>query len=442
MGGDESRASTSAAEDADRFFAECPVSGEGVAEQVSAFLSHHTSATGSLARPLVVVTSGGTTVPLERRCVRFIDNFSGGTRGALSVEYFLRRGYAVVFLTRKNSIQPFTPDLPSTSSGGGADPASLLAEVLTLDGEGRLALRPDAPAAAVAPALRGLGAAAAAGTLATVHYTTLFEYLKYLQIIAHLVRPLGRRAMFYLAGAVSDFYLPWRALCDHKIQSDDGPLRLDLQRVPKMLGLLRRSWAPDAFVVSFKLETDEGVLFSKVWTHRCGGTFVLALVCQIHGSSTLREHGNCGAPCPQRRAAGVPCRLPVSSVLRPHRLTALTIPPYLSLSRTSQAAGALRKYCVHAVVANVLHTRKEVIHVVAWPPAAGLVTTRAGVPIPPDVAAAAAASGGSAAAVPAAGSLEPQVTTIRRPAEEPHIELELVEHVAELHANWCRADLW
>lgn len=36
------------------------------------------------------VTSGGTTVPLERRCVRFIDNFSGGTRGALSTEFFLQ----------------------------------------------------------------------------------------------------------------------------------------------------------------------------------------------------------------------------------------------------------------------------------------------------------------------------------------------------------------
>jgi hypothetical protein len=29
-------------------------------------------------RPVVVVTSGGTTVPLERNCVRFIDNFSEG----------------------------------------------------------------------------------------------------------------------------------------------------------------------------------------------------------------------------------------------------------------------------------------------------------------------------------------------------------------------------
>ncbi|VAI57934.1 unnamed protein product [Triticum turgidum subsp. durum] len=37
-------------------------------------------------RPTVCVTSGGTTVPLEQRCVRYIDNFSSGHRGAASTE--------------------------------------------------------------------------------------------------------------------------------------------------------------------------------------------------------------------------------------------------------------------------------------------------------------------------------------------------------------------
>ena len=123
---------------------------------------------GKLTRPVVCVTSGGTTVPLERHCVRFIDNFSGGTRGALSAENFLQvsqhsllqililrsflaiiaryllstcietwseqsrqlplypehaslsvlgkclqAGYAVIFLHRMHSIQPFTKGLPS-----------------------------------------------------------------------------------------------------------------------------------------------------------------------------------------------------------------------------------------------------------------------------------------------------------------------------------------
>lgn len=37
-------------------------------------------------RNVVLVTSGGTTVPLELNIVRFLDNFSAGTRGATSAE--------------------------------------------------------------------------------------------------------------------------------------------------------------------------------------------------------------------------------------------------------------------------------------------------------------------------------------------------------------------
>jgi phosphopantothenate---cysteine ligase (ATP) len=36
--------------------------------------------------PIVVITSGGTAVPLEKNCVRFLDNISTGYRGAISAE--------------------------------------------------------------------------------------------------------------------------------------------------------------------------------------------------------------------------------------------------------------------------------------------------------------------------------------------------------------------
>ena len=39
-----------------------------------------------LRKKVVIVTSGGTTVPLEKNTVRFIDNFSTGARGAVSAE--------------------------------------------------------------------------------------------------------------------------------------------------------------------------------------------------------------------------------------------------------------------------------------------------------------------------------------------------------------------
>eukprot|EP01031_Cornospumella_fuschlensis_P038948 gene38948-47380_t len=60
-----------------------------------------------LNRPIALVTSGGTQVPLERNMVRFIENFSTGDRGAKSVEYFLANNYSVIFLYRTQSKLPF-----------------------------------------------------------------------------------------------------------------------------------------------------------------------------------------------------------------------------------------------------------------------------------------------------------------------------------------------
>lgn len=52
--------------------------------------------------------SGGTTVPLEHNTVRFVDNFSAGNRGSASAEYFLDQGYAVIFMYRTKSLEPFS----------------------------------------------------------------------------------------------------------------------------------------------------------------------------------------------------------------------------------------------------------------------------------------------------------------------------------------------
>ena len=49
---------------------------------------------------IVLITSGGTIAPLEHNTVRFVDNFSAGSRGSASAEYFLENGYAVIFLFR------------------------------------------------------------------------------------------------------------------------------------------------------------------------------------------------------------------------------------------------------------------------------------------------------------------------------------------------------
>ena len=61
--------------------------------------------------------SGGTTVPLEKNTVRFLDNFSAGTRGATSAEYFLNdERYSVIFMHRQHSLQPFTRHFSHTTN--------------------------------------------------------------------------------------------------------------------------------------------------------------------------------------------------------------------------------------------------------------------------------------------------------------------------------------
>ncbi|KAK4428486.1 Phosphopantothenate--cysteine ligase 2 [Sesamum alatum] len=217
------------------FFDSAPALGDAaetkIKEELEKFIKRNYSPSeNGTTRRVVCVTSGGTTVPLEQRCVRYIDNFSSGHRGAASTEYFLKAGYAVVFLYRKGTCQPYCRSLPD-------DP---LLECFEVTSESNIT-----------------------GTLLKLPFTTIFEYLQLLQLLALSMRSLGPNAMFYLAAAVSDFYVPWESMAVHKIQSASGPLDIRLAQVPKMLPVLRKDWAPMAFCISFKLETDTKILLEK-----------------------------------------------------------------------------------------------------------------------------------------------------------------------------------
>ncbi|KAK4417409.1 Phosphopantothenate--cysteine ligase 2 [Sesamum alatum] len=164
------------------FFDSAPALGDAaetkIKEELEKFIKrNYSSSENGTARRVVCVTSGGTTVPLEQRCVRYIDNFSSGHRGAASTEYFLKAGYAVVFLYRKGTCQPYCRSLPD-------DP---LLECFDVTSESNIT-----------------------GTLLKLPFTTIFEYLQMLQFLALSMRSLGPNALFYLAAAVSDFYVPWR----------------------------------------------------------------------------------------------------------------------------------------------------------------------------------------------------------------------------------------
>ena len=306
---------------------------------------------GGDAAPVVLVTSGGTTVPLEQNTVRFIDNFSRGERGASSAEAFLANGYKVIYLYRNGSIVPFTRSLRKTVAcnfdfnyldklivGGNND--ELLLSFASSEDKQRCISEVECYKLCKKDNL-----------ILSYSFETVEEYITLLKVLAEELKALGPLAMFYLAAAVSDFFIPFNELPVHKIQStptsdtsiannnkastttpatsnkqrrssitgvsvvkESTPtpatpprrsssvfspsvlqvitgaispkksppkrqvanqsknstnvdtndfITLKLYHVPKKLGDLKSLWAPSAFVVSFKLETDQELVVMK-----------------------------------------------------------------------------------------------------------------------------------------------------------------------------------
>lgn len=136
--------------------------------------------------------------------VRFLDNFSAGTRGATSAEYFLSAGYAVIFMHRTHSLRPFSRhyshslnpflDLLTTSPAPGSSGPAI---TVSSEHSGKLL-----------PVLQAYQKAQKEGTLLSIEFQTINEYLWLLKGVTGEMCSLGRRGMFYLAAAVSDFFLP------------------------------------------------------------------------------------------------------------------------------------------------------------------------------------------------------------------------------------------
>ncbi|KAF8155777.1 DNA/pantothenate metabolism flavoprotein [Crassisporium funariophilum] len=212
-------------------------------------------------RNVVLVTSGGTTVPLELNVVRFLDNFSAGTRGATSAEYFLKAGYAVIFMHRQFSLQPFSRHY-SHSTNPFLDFLDIEPTETEVDASSRISVTKE-KRQDLLEVLRVYKDVHALGTLHTLTFVTVNDYLWLLRSVSQELSTLKRKAMFYLAAAVSDFFLPRQKMSEHKIQSGKGNLSIEMDQVPKILKPMVDEWTRGGFVVSFKLETDQDLLLPK-----------------------------------------------------------------------------------------------------------------------------------------------------------------------------------
>jgi phosphopantothenate---cysteine ligase (ATP) len=262
-----------------------PKSLEAHSKLAKAFIDHHAAA----KRRVVLITSGGTTVPLEKQTVRFIDNFSAGTRGATSAEYFLESGYAVIFLHRQFSLLPYSRHYSHATD--------CFLDFLHEGPDGSVVANEEYREKMLM-VLRQYNIAKSQNLLLMLPFTTITDYLFVLRSVSQLMRPLGPNGLLYLAAAVSDFFVPPERMVEHKIQStnaadsvptvdiqdnenaiedeeafdnfDSYPkaprskrLIVDLDPVPKFLKNLVDGWAPQGMIVSFKLETDPNILVHK-----------------------------------------------------------------------------------------------------------------------------------------------------------------------------------
>ncbi|KAG5674004.1 hypothetical protein PVAND_003997 [Polypedilum vanderplanki] len=205
---------------------------------------------------IVLITSGGTIAPLEHNTVRFVDNFSAGNRGSASAEFFLDRGYAVIFLFRTKSLEPFTRHFSGQQ----------FLDMLEINDREHtenpsINVKPDS-VDILLPILRKYKEAQESNRLLYINFTSVSDYLWLLRAACEALASFEKRALLFLAAAVSDFYVPQDDMPKHKIQSSGAP-KISLQLVPKILKPLVGNWVPQAFVVSFKLETDDSLLIAK-----------------------------------------------------------------------------------------------------------------------------------------------------------------------------------
>ncbi|KNE89340.1 hypothetical protein PSTG_17205 [Puccinia striiformis f. sp. tritici PST-78] len=235
-------------------------------ERVREFVKFHVQSNPT--KRIVLITSGGTTVPLEHNVVRFLDNFSAGTRGAASAEAFLRTNeYAVIFLHRSHSLEPFSRHYPHSTNPFLDLLAIQPSQQESSSSEHHQISIPIQHRPAMLSILKAHHLVHQLNLLHTISFVTVNEYLYLLRAVAKVLGEpslgLGRRAMLYLAAAVSDFFIPQQKLSEHKIQSGKGSLVIEMDAVPKVLKDVTNEWSDQAFIVSFKLETDSSLLIPK-----------------------------------------------------------------------------------------------------------------------------------------------------------------------------------
>jgi len=195
--------------------------------------------------PIYLITSGGTSVPLEKCTVRYIDNFSTGYRGARLCEETLYRDPRafVIFLHRDGTMRPFRRHI-----------STLMTNLETADQKfNDVVLKP----------LKLYHR-----RFVEISFTSIFTLSLAINTLQDLLCDFkdSAKLLILMCAAISDYYIPWKNLPNHKMKSTDESLELKMQRCPKLISNFahwKQDWGLMMKLVGFKLETDEDQLESK-----------------------------------------------------------------------------------------------------------------------------------------------------------------------------------
>lgn len=192
---------------------------------------------------IILISSGGTSVKLEKNTVRSIENFSTGKRGALCAEEFLFHKYYVIFLYRDISLLPFTNhfslnDFFDKKNNNNQEFQNLYEKNKKLYEK-------------------------YSNNIVYIDYNDIETYLELYEYISKKLSIFGKRSVIFLAAAVSDFYIPKEKISENKIQSNEEGLMIQLFPIKKEIYKIKTEWNPNSFLISFKLETDKDILFQK-----------------------------------------------------------------------------------------------------------------------------------------------------------------------------------
>lgn len=151
--------------------------------------------------PVAVSASSTTSVPVSLCPLWLLCVLTQitGTRGATSAEYFLKAGYAVIFMHRQFSLQPFSRHYSHSTHP--------FLDFLEIEDDARISVT-EKERAPLLEVLTAYKSAHMAGLLHTLTFVTVNDYLWLLRAVSQELAVLGRRALYYLAAAVSDFFLP------------------------------------------------------------------------------------------------------------------------------------------------------------------------------------------------------------------------------------------